>query len=119
MLELLAYCKAVMPDNHCIATQLVSLGVAVPSIPSLGNVTVAPPTALTAALRDHSVVQERSGVSSSSGGVLSGVAVPTNMSTGSLGSFVESRSSEVSLGSTDSHRKCHPDLFLTRMVSRH
>ena len=86
MAELLAYCKAVMTDNHRIATQLISLGVAVPS---LGIVAVPPPPALTAALRDHLVVQERSGIPLSSGGVLSGVAVPTNVSTVSLGFFEE------------------------------
>ena len=98
MVELLSYCKAVMTDNHRIATQLISLGVAVPS---LGIVTVPPPPALAAALRDHSIVQQRSGIPLGSEGVLSGVVVPTNASTGSLGPFVGLRSSEVSLVSSD------------------
>eukprot|EP00891_Asterochloris_glomerata_P005048 jgi/Astpho2/5048/Aster-x0660 len=32
LVELLAYCKAVMTDNHCMATRLISLGVAVPGL---------------------------------------------------------------------------------------
>lgn len=106
-----------MTDNHCMATRLISLGVAVPG---LGTVSVPLPLGLTATLRDHSVVQQRNRNPLSSGGVLCGCAVP-NMSTGSLGPFLGLRSSEVSLGFTDMGCSTarHPPMLDTLKVSRH